>query len=127
MLDDLRTFIIGDTAVQALISSRMYPTMLPQAVTLPALTYQVVSATRAPTMRHNDNLPTKRIQIDAWSRSVDEARAVAEAIRALFHYYERGDITGVQGVFLQDEREDYEPDTLLYRVSRDYMVHHAEA
>jgi hypothetical protein len=75
-------------------------------------------------MRHEDNLPTKRIQIDCWSTSVDEARAVADAIRSLFHYYERHNISGIQGVFITDEREDYEPDTLLHRVSSDYLVHY---
>jgi hypothetical protein len=131
MLTELRQFIIADATVEDLIGTRMYPTTLPQSVELPAVSYQLVSAIRTPTMLHGDNLPEKRVQIDAWALTADEAREVAEAIRALFHYFVRGyigDSPGVfvAGVFADSEREDYEPDTKLYRVSCDYRVRHAE-
>lgn len=132
VLNALRHYIISDSAVSALIGSRFYPTALPQKPKLPAVTYQLISGTRRATMRHDDNLPAKRIQIDAWSPSADEAYDVAEAIREVFHYYVRGeigdspDLVMVVGVLLLDERADYEADTMLHRISRDYLVFHEE-
>ena len=127
MLSALRTYIIADSAVAALIGTRFYPNTAPQNPTKPYCTYQPISEFRRPTMRHDDNLPSARVQIDCWSTSVDQARAVADAIRALFHYYEPESISGVQGVFADNGFEGYEPETLLHRVSRDYIVHYAEA
>jgi len=125
MYNELRSFILADSAVATLIGTRMYPNTLPQNPAFPAVTYQPVSAVRTSTLRHADNLPMVRVQIDAWSKNVGQAREVANAIRALFHYYNWG-IAGVQRVKADDQREDYEPDTLLHRVSTDYLVHYAE-
>jgi len=60
------------------------------------------------------------------------AEAVDEAIRSLFFDYERAELGGspgvlVAGIFNEGYRTDFEPDTLLYRVSRDYRVFHAES
>jgi hypothetical protein len=109
----------------SLIGTRFYPAgTTPQNPTKPYCTYQLISSVHTSTMLHGDNLPARRIQIDCWSTSVDQARALAKAIQDLFHYYQRNDISGVQGVMLVDEREPgMEPETLLYRVSNDYMVH----
>lgn len=132
MLAELRAYILADSTVAGLIGTRLYPITMPQKPTLPAVTYQVVSATRQPTMDHNDNLPMTRVQIDCWALSFFDAMAVDDAIRTLFHDFARSEIGGgspsvlVAGVFAEDERHDYEPDTFLYRVSRDYKIFHRE-
>jgi hypothetical protein len=131
MLNELRQHIIADPAVEQLIGSRMYPVTLPQAVELPAVTYQVISATRTPTMLHGDNLPSKRIQIDAYSLDSSEAQAVVDAIREVFQFFVRGTIGDspgifVAGVFADTEQQLYEPDTKLYRVSIEFRISHAE-
>lgn len=123
MLNELRAAIVADPTVSSLIGSRFYPNFAPQNPTRPYVTYQPISSVRTPTMLHADNLPATRVQIDAWSDSVDEARAVADAILALFHSYVPDTIAGIQGVFAVDAREDYEADAALHRVSTDYMVH----
>ena len=131
MLVEFRAYIISDPAVQSLIGTRMYPVTLPQKPTLPAVSYQVIGTTRKPTMRHDDEAPMTRIQVDSWSLSMSSAEQVDDAIRSLFHNYQRDELGGspgalVFGVFVDGYRTDYEPDTLLYRVSRDYRVFHAE-
>lgn len=133
MLAEFRTYIISDPTVGGLIGPRMYPMTLPQKPQFPAVTYQVISALRKPTMLHEDNLPLTRIQIDSWALTMYDAVQVDEAIRSLFHNYTRIEMGGsgspgvlVAGVFVEDHRTDYEPDTLLYRVSRDYKVFHRE-
>src|SRR5262245_22104185 len=124
MLVELRAFIIADPVVQSLIGTRMYPVTLPQKPTLPAVSYQVVGTTRSPVMQHDDEMPMTRVQINCWSLSAATADAVDEAIRQLFHDYQRQEIGGspgvlVAGVFVDGYLTDFEPDTLLYRVSRD--------
>jgi hypothetical protein len=127
MLDDLRTFLMADADVLAAASTRIYPTALPQKPSFPAATYNVISATRSPTMQHGDVLPSKRLQIDAWGSSFADAQELGEAIRVALDGY-RGDMgdTTVAAIFADTERTSYESEPKLYRVSRDYFIWHYE-
>ena len=130
MLSDLRAQILADSAVENLVGTRMYPTIAPQSAALPYITYQVISAFRQPTMLAPDNLPEKRIQIDAWGSTFSQAHAVAEAIRQAIDGFSgtMGSSPGteVQGVFADTERTMYEPEPELHRVSRDYRIYARE-
>ena len=131
MLVELRNFILADPTVAALIGTRMYPITMPQKPTLPSVTYQVVSGTSRAVMLHDDNLPMTRVQIDAWSLTMSVSMQVDDAIRSLFHNFVGAELGGSPGVYVagvlkDNPRNDYESDTLLYRVSRDYRVFHAE-
>jgi hypothetical protein len=126
MLSELRAYLIADTAVLALVSTRVWPTILPQSPVLPAVTYQVISAFRRPTLTTTDNLPEKRVQIDAWGKTFEQAHAVAEAVRKAIDGFQgtMGSSPGVEvsGIHAESERVGYEPDSKLHRESRDYMI-----
>src|SRR5690242_10869677 len=78
----LRTFVIGDTAVGALVGQRMHSLELPQASQLPAVTYFEVSASRETlTPGGPDGLCASRYQIDAWATTHLAALDLAEKIR----------------------------------------------
>lgn len=131
MIAELRAYMLSDPTVQGLVGTRIYPSVLPQNALFPSITMQTISAARRPTMRHNDDLPRKRVQIDCWSPRIEEAERVAEAIRELFHYYESGEIGESPGlyvaaVFAEDERMLYDSEPKLHRVSVDYSVFHVE-
>lgn len=127
MLSDLRTFLLADGTVAGLVATRIYPSVLPQAPTLPAITYSTISAVRDHTMAGPDGLPSKRIQIDAWGSTFAQVAALADAIRERLdgHLGAMGS-TEVKGVFASTERHLYESETKLYRVSMDYIVWHRE-
>ena len=79
---DVRTYVIGDTGVAALIGTRMYPTNLPQACTLPAVTYHVISRTHEPTLKGVAAAGTMRVQFDCWAETRLASDAVGDAIVA---------------------------------------------
>lgn len=123
MLSDLRTFVLADGTVAGLVALRMYPSVLPQAPTLPAITYNTISAIRQNTMDGPDGLPSKRIQIDSWGSTFAQAVSLADAIRQRLDGY-RGTMgsTEIKGVFANTERQLYDPDPKLYRISMDFVI-----
>ena len=79
---DVRAYILADTQISNLVGARMYPRMLPQNVTLPALVYQRVDTRRRHDMGGADGLPRARLQITCWAGLPADAAIVAQAVRA---------------------------------------------
>jgi hypothetical protein len=77
---DLRTYLLADTAVAAAIGARMYADALPQAATLPAVVYQVISRTHVQHLKGITTAGTVRVQLDCYADTRLTADAVAEAI-----------------------------------------------
>lgn len=123
MLSDLRAFLLADGTVAGLAGTRIYPSVLPQAPTFPAITYSTISAVRQNTMDGPDGLPSKRIQIDSWASTFSQALALADAIRERLdgHLGVMG-ATEVKGIFAAAERQLYESEPKLHRVSSDYII-----
>lgn len=79
---DLRTYLLADTAVAALIGTRLYPDALEQGCELPAAVYQVISRTHVQHLQGITTAGTVRVQIDCYAATRLAADAVAEAIVA---------------------------------------------
>lgn len=84
-----RDHLVGNAGVAALIATRLYPEVLPQAATLPAATYQVVDRTEVvarpdlSTLR----LMRMRIQVDCYASSYAGVKAVeAATIQAIYGF-----------------------------------------
>jgi len=123
----MRALLLADPAVSALVAARIYPAPLPQGPTLPALCYQRISATRTRSQEGPSGRARARFQVDAWASTYDAARAAAAAVRRACDGF-RGVVSGVelQEVQLATDRDLYEPDVQLHRVSADYFVAHEE-
>jgi hypothetical protein len=135
---DLRTFLLADSALAALIGTRLHPLRLPQNPTLPAMTYQWVSGERAHALDGAVGLSSPRVQFDCWAGTYLQAEAVFEAFRKRLDGF-RGDIgstpTKVQGAFFESERDMYEDSADagtgsgvgMYRRSADFFINFEEA
>lgn len=80
--NDLRTYLLANTAVAAAIGTRMYPDALEQGAALPAAVYQVISRTHVQHLQGITTAGTVRVQIDCYAATRLAADAVAEAIVA---------------------------------------------
>jgi hypothetical protein len=74
-------------------------------------------------MQGASGLSRPRYQIDAYAQTPDDASELADLVK----FYLDGfagvmDTVAVQGVFFDTERDDYQADIDLYRVSRDYLI-----
>lgn len=126
----------ADPAVVAIVGDRVFPGIVPQTVSLPAIAYQVVSLARnRPRDLAGRNLiPSARIQISALSRSLSECEAAIEAVRQAIDAF-RGDLGGagltVVDTIAIDERdlhEDVGDATArpIFRTVADYLVRFRE-
>jgi len=127
---DLRGILAGDSAIAALVGARIYPALLPQPPTFPALTYQVVSGFRHTQMDGPPGVNRARLQIDCWAATYIGAEALADAVRLALDGF-KGMVGGspgrlVQAAFFASERDLYEPEPPCYRRSADYLITYAE-
>lgn len=114
---------------------RIYHLPLPQDATLPAVTFQRISAVRAQNLNDGPAGQCRcRIQIDVWASTYDETKTVMEAIRAILDGY-TGVITRsvspaqtwiIQGISLVNDLDLFEDGRRIHRGTADYIVVYLE-
>jgi hypothetical protein len=115
----VRACLVANAEVAALVASRIYALKLPQPPTLPAVTYQRISAQRDHTLSGPSGLVRSRVQIDAWGRTYSEAKSVADAVRRALAHFE--DAT-VQAALITSDRDLFEDEVNTYRISSDWII-----
>lgn len=126
----LRALVLADSAVSALIGTRLYPQKLPQDPTYPAATYQRIDGPRLYDHGGATGLAEGRFQFDVWATTYSSAKAVAAAVRAALSGYS-GTTGGVEIAFIRclSESDRYEPqegDTGDRGVSMDFWAQYTE-
>jgi len=106
-------------------SARVYPRRLPQGVTLPAITYALVSSGIEYQSAGQSSLETPRYQLDCWGATYLAAKTLAEELKARLSGF-RGQMgtKTVTAAFIEGEREDDDPETQRECVSLDVIIHH---
>ena len=124
---DLRTYLLAQPAIAALIGTRCYPARLPQGAARPALTYQRIARTTSITHDGAADLGRARIQIDCWTDSYEAMVGLAKAIRAALSGY-RGPMgsNGATAARIVNELDLPEPEPALWRRMIDVAVWHRE-
>ncbi len=113
--------------VSALVGSRIYPSLMPQNVTLPALTYIKVAGPRVSAMSIDTGVARPRFQVSCWSQTYSQAKALAAQVRAALQRW-RGTESGVviQASFMENEIDLYDNETELHHVALDFEISHEE-
>jgi hypothetical protein len=130
----IRTRLLAQSALTALVGTRVYALVIPQQPTLPAIRLQQIGRDEPMHLRGPVTVFRARLQVDAIAYSKETADAVDAAIDG------DGlgpDATGLKGwtgeigsppfavkaILPADVREMYHPEELKqYRISRDYFV-----
>lgn len=132
----LKQYLLDDGTISGLVSSRVYPVTLPQGVRETSIVYHRISETESLHMQGPSGLVAARFQIDAISKTADGAANLADAIKERLNGF-AGTITfgsdsppsgeiKVQGVFISTGSDDYDAESQLYRMTRDYVFWFAE-
>jgi hypothetical protein len=115
--------LMADSAVTALIATRLYPMVIPQDQSLPAAAYQRISGPRDHTHDgRSDGRP--RIQITLLGSTYAEAKSLATAVRASLDGRRRG-LPGVRcnAVMMVDERDVWLPAFEKPGIQQDYIIY----
>lgn len=78
----LYTALTSDSTISGLVNSRIYPEIMPQGVTYPAISYQRVSTVRSQMLSGVDDFTQVRVIIDCWDDSYSGVKAVADAVKS---------------------------------------------
>ena len=122
------TRLLADSAVAALVGERVYPIRADQGSALPRLVVTKISGRDDYTMAGPSGLREGRVQVDCYNDATLGAAAntaLASAVRlALGGLTATVGATRLQGVFLDSERDLFEPDEArpLFRTSLDFIV-----
>lgn len=131
----LFAFLAADSVIGALVTAngitRIYPIHLPQGQLLASIVVTRVSGVGDYTMLGASGYARARYQIDAWAPTALAAGTLANAIHDAIDGYagvwgSGANAVAIQGVFLADQREQYDDVVRLHGVSRDYFIHHGE-
>lgn len=114
------------------VDSRIYPLLLPQNPTFPAVTYSRVATTRLHAFERSF-FPHPRFQFNCWAMNTTDksgyeiAKDVAEQLVAALNLYwgAMGDET-VQASFIDDQHDLYDPDTKVWHVVVGAVIWHEE-
>lgn len=106
--------------------TRIYPIRLPEKVTLPAVTYQQVSAPKYHTQSGPSSVHSPRFQLNCWAETYLAAEQLAqEFVLALDGY--QGNMSGhtVHAGFVEEEgRDDVDADTGRFRKIVEIVIWH---
>lgn len=128
----LRAYLLADGTISGLVGgSRIYPVKLPQGIILASIVYQRISGQGDNHMQGASGLSRPRLQIDCYAPSAMAAAQLADLVKERIDGF-RGEIeyadtspansVKVQGVFFDNESDDYDAAAVLYRTRRDYLV-----
>ncbi len=126
--DGIADYMENHAGISALVGNRIYPMVLPDEATYPAIVYQKISGLMVASHSGNSGLGNPRFQISCWGETYPVAKALSRQVKLAFHGYKgaMGDIT-CQAAFVDAELDDMDQQTKLFRVMIDVLLWHAEA
>jgi Protein of unknown function (DUF3168) len=124
------TLLTGSSAVTDLVGAKIYPGRIPQNITMPAISYEMVSGMEMAPINAQAGgvLLRSRVQVNVLARTYEEVKTIQEAIRHVL-LFKSGLIAAVRVIGITrdligpDERDD---ELGLYMQGIDYLLIHDE-
>ena len=124
--EQIYTRLSGLAGLAALVDDRIYPKILEQNCTLPAITYQRVSSERISAMGVDTDIVRARFQISAWAETYTEMVAVAEQIRLALQRYRITTGTKIDDCFMLPEVDLFEEEIRTFQRAMDFEIIYRE-
>lgn len=126
----MRGLILETPGVTAQVATRVYPSQLPDDVTLPAVVYDAISDepryTNATASDRRECARMLRYEINSYAATLAKARLLDTAIRAGLSGYRGSAGGGLVAVWRQTSYPAFYEAENFWRVVTDYMVHVSE-
>ena len=123
--NDLRTHLIADAPVTALVVARIYPDKLPQSPTYPALTYEIISDIPHRSLDGDSNLERIRARIHCWAETAAGRDDLSRKVRtALADFSGLMGTTKVPSVKFETWHNLFDDVPEVYRRVVDFMIAH---
>lgn len=117
----VRTALTGNSGVSTLVGSRVYPLLLPQEPTYPAISYQRISNTG---QDGSSDRKESRWQFDCWGTTYAASVSLSAAVKtALEEYHDADQTPGIAWSRVVNELDDYDDEVDVFRIIVDVILH----
>jgi len=107
--------LAADSAVAALVGTRIHPILLPQNVIMPAISYQRITTVPQNGLQGHHSIDQVRVQVDSWASTYAGAKSLAAAVRVAMY------LTPLFALTVM-ELDDYDHEEKIYRVIQDFSI-----
>ena len=109
--------------LSALTSTRVYPNVLPQNPTLPAIAYNIIDVVPVHSAGTSSGMAESRVQVDIWSEDYLETITVGvQVVEALGRWSDAGATPVIHDVIEINRSGSYEDTLELHRLMIDFKV-----
>lgn len=129
---DIRTYLQTQSDVTAIIGTRMFPRVLPQGESLPAIVFSLVTSTSEHKITGASSGVRAIVQLDCYAETHIAANDLSEKVRLALHGYSgtAGSST-IGSSLLENKREMFDAptdgsDVPAYRVMMEWEIWHNE-
>lgn len=126
MEEALRALLRADTAVAAIVGTRVDWNTRPQGDALPAITLHRITGSPGYHVAGSDGLYESVVQVDCWASSFPAAKTLARAVEAALSGHIGGVFRAVFIEALRDRVDDGQP-ALIHQSSLDIRAWHTAA
>lgn len=123
---ELVTILLADPGVSALVGTSVFPVVIRESATLPAITYQRLSGERTYTLGGASGWATVHVGITGWANGYAAARALADAVRVALDAYTGTGGGDIQVATVADGADTYLADVDLFGCTLDVTVQYQE-
>jgi hypothetical protein len=119
----VRTCLVNNGNVAAIVETRVYLSRMPQNPTYPAIALRIVSMDQE--MAHDGpvDFAGNRVQVDLYAEEFAEVRSLADAVRvALNGYHGLSADEQVWVILFENEMDEWGDLLTVWRITQDYRV-----
>lgn len=129
----LRAHLLSDAQIVAITGQRVFVGQAVQGNIGPHIIINTINEDQDYHLEGESGPAQARVQIDCWGLEVADVAQLGRLTRLRMSGYSGRVYYGsmspqafvtIKGIFLQNGREAYEPESKLYRNMRDYLVHY---
>jgi len=123
---DIFSRLSSYTGLSALVSTRIYPGLLKQNTTYPAVSYRRVSSERPSVMAADTGIVRARFQFDIWSNHYGDMISAKEQLRLALQRYRGTATVQILGTFILTDLDLYEEETQIHHGVVDVEINYRE-
>lgn len=104
LLEAIYSYLVKNESLKSKVGDKIYPVLLPQDCTLPAIVYAPVVANYSSAHQGDTGFVKQTVQITCHATTFKEARKLSRVIKKLLQDY-RGDMSGlfIEAVFIKTD------------------------
>jgi len=106
----IRTALVGDANINAIIGDRVYPLLIPQDVAYPAIAYQRISGKNLRSHDGADSLENVRVQLTLVAESFEMVKNLEKEVNRVLDGKKIGNLT----IFIENRTDDISGNGLIW-------------